>query len=142
MTKAEMIEMMNKYPSMQLATVDRDGMPHTRGMFMYSADEAGIVFHTGSFKNLFTQLTENPNVEASFINMEKFIQLRVSGQAVEIHDQQFKEKIVETPGREFLKPIVKEHGYDIIRVFRIVKCPATVFTWATNMEYPKPEICF
>jgi pyridoxine/pyridoxamine 5'-phosphate oxidase len=140
--KFEIIETIRKYPSMQLATVDEKGMPHTRGMLMYSADENGIIFHTGSFKTLYKQLENNPNVEASFFDTEKFIQIRVSGKVEEIKDMAFKEKIANTPGREFLKPIIAAHGLDSIKVYNITNCRATVWSMATNMVYPKPVIDF
>ena len=55
MDKKEILETITKYPNMQLATVDDKGFPHTRGIAMYSADEEGIVFHTGAFKKMYQE---------------------------------------------------------------------------------------
>ena len=142
MTKEEIIQMIRDNPSMQLATVDADGAPHTRGMMMYSVDETGIVFHTSNQKDLYKQLKGEPRVEASFLNREKFIQIRVQGNATEIDDAAFREKIVNTPGREFLKPWVAERGLDLIRIFKIEQCVADVWGMNMNFEYPRPKVSF
>lgn len=140
--KSEIIEFLNSHPNMQLATVDQQGLPRTRGMFMYAADAEGIVFHTGTFKALNAQLKGNPHVEASFFDAKSMIQVRVQGTVQEIDDQAFKEKIVATPGREFLKPLVAAKGYGAFTVYRITACRATVWTMQTNTQYPKPEVIF
>jgi pyridoxamine 5'-phosphate oxidase len=142
MDKKEILKMITKNPTMQLATVDSKGLPHTRGMLLYCADESGIVFHTGSFKPLYSELLNQPKVEVSFFDTEKFVQIRVSGIATEINDQKFKEKIVNSPGREFLKPWVEQQGYEMLKVFKIEKCRAVTWTMATNFDYPKTEIVF
>lgn len=142
MNKSDIIALMNKYPSMQLATVDESGCPRTRGIFMYSADDEGIVFHTGNFKPLYSQLRAQPRVEASFMDSENYIQIRVSGRAEEIDDDAFRDTIIATPGREFLKPVIARFGKESIRVFRIRECRAQLWTMQSNMEYPKTEIVF
>ena len=91
---------------------------------------------------LLSQLRGNPHVEASFLDPQSFTQVRVSGTVAEIADLDFKKKIVETPGREFLKPLVAAHGFDIFTVFRIEHCRAPIWTMQTNASYPKPEIVF
>jgi len=56
----------------------------------------------------------------------------VRGEARQIMDLRLKEEIVNSPGREFLKPIVESHGLDVLAVFRVVDCQALVWTMATN----------
>ncbi|HEY1406547.1 MAG TPA: pyridoxamine 5'-phosphate oxidase family protein [Spirochaetota bacterium] len=142
MTKQEIIDFANDNPVMQLATVDADGNPRSRRIFMYSADESGIVFHVGSFKPVSRELDGHPVVEVNFFDPKEGIQIRVQGKVSEVAEQAFKEKVASTPGREFLKPIIAKFGYDAFRVFRIRDCHATVWTMQTNMEYPKRETCF
>ncbi|HEY1406815.1 MAG TPA: pyridoxamine 5'-phosphate oxidase family protein, partial [Spirochaetota bacterium] len=79
----ELLRVIRENPGMQLATVDGDGQPHTRGMFMYAADADGIVFHTGDFKRLYRELKTSPRVEMSFYDKNAFMQIRVRGEAVE-----------------------------------------------------------
>lgn len=142
MNKQDLVDFMNRFPNMQLATVDQDGQPRTRGMFMYLADEEGIVFHTGSFKKLYNELTANPLVEASFFDVQNMIQVRAAGAAEEIHDAEFRDRIVSSPGREFLKPMIAARGIESIRVFRITGCRVTEWSFASNFTYPKPEVLF
>lgn len=142
MDKKELLEIINKNPVMQLATVDSKGRPHTRGIFMYSADETGIVFHTGDFKPLYAEIKNQPEVEISFFDPKKGLQIRVAGEAAEIEDQAFKEKIVNTPGREFLKPWIEQRGYEMLKVFKVGNCRAVTWNMETNFEYPKKEIVF
>ena len=142
MNLSEIIDLMNNYPVMQLATVNSDNKPCVRSVFIYSADENGIVFHTGEYKDLYRQMIANPAVEALFFNQPDQIQVRVAGEAVEIKDLDFTKKIVETPGREFLKPIVQKYGYEFIKVFKIDKAKAKVWNWETNMLYPKTVVEF
>jgi uncharacterized pyridoxamine 5'-phosphate oxidase family protein len=140
MEKAVLIQALNANPTMQLATVDAQGEPRTRGIFMYRADEEGILFHTGDFKSLYAELKAHSGVEASFMEKESFTQIRVRGKAVELDDQALRERIVATPGREFLKPVIAAKGIGSIRVFRIEQCRAVLWTMASNLAYPKPEI--
>lgn len=51
MKKEEMFELMRNNPGFHLATIE-DNLPHCRGMFLFSADENGIVFHTGAMKDV------------------------------------------------------------------------------------------
>ena len=67
MNKTEIFEFLNANPVFHLATIEH-GRPRVRGTLLYSADESGLVFHTGKMRGLHNQLTENPNVEMSFNN--------------------------------------------------------------------------
>lgn len=138
MKKAELLEFMNANPIFHLATVEGD-KPHVRGMLLYRADENGIVFNTGKIKDMYKQLTENPNVEMSFTNgiFENLIQVRVSGVVEPVEDLDLKKEIVQK--RDFLKPWVEEVGYSELAVFRVRGGVATVWTMATNIA-PKEYI--
>lgn len=61
MTKEEMFKIMNENMAFHLAT-SVDGQPHVRGMLLFRADENGIIFHTGKFKDLYEQLKKNPTL--------------------------------------------------------------------------------
>jgi pyridoxamine 5'-phosphate oxidase len=131
MTKNEVLDFMNANPIFHLATVDGD-KPHVRGMLLYRADENGIVFNTGKIKDLYKQLTANPNVEMSFTNgiFENLIQVRVSGKVELVEDLDLKKEIVQK--RDFLKPWIDQVGYDALAVYRVRKGVATAWTMATN----------
>ncbi|MEK6968169.1 MAG: pyridoxamine 5'-phosphate oxidase family protein [Nanoarchaeota archaeon] len=138
MTQEEIFEFINKNMSCTLATCV-DNKPHVRWMWMYGADEKGIIFHTGAVRDVFKQLKANPNIELCFYNMDpqNMVQVRVSGIAVQENDMKLKEEIISN--RPFFKPIVAQYGHEIIAVFRIQKMVATVWSMAKNLE-PKEII--
>jgi len=115
-----------------------DDKPHVRWMWMYKADEKGIIFHTGVMRDVYKQLLLNPNVELCFYNGEpqNMIQVRVSGTAVPESDKKLREEIISS--RPFLKPVVAKHGDESIAVFRIQKMAVTVWSMATNLD---PKEC-
>lgn len=142
MNKEDCISFMKRFPNFHLATVDSDGQPRTRGMFLYTADDDGFVFHTGSFKKLYADLKENPLVEACFFDQETMTQLRAAGTAVEIVDPDYRDTIINSPGREFLIPMIAAKGIDSIRIFRVKSLRVTEWGFPSNYVYPKPETEF
>ncbi|MFH1147719.1 MAG: pyridoxamine 5'-phosphate oxidase family protein [Pseudomonadota bacterium] len=133
MNREEIFRIIKNNPVCHLATVEGD-KPHTRAIFTYSADETGIVFHTGTGKDVHKQLQANPNVELCFNDFQNSIQVRVSGKATLDEDLAFKKRIVETPGREFLKPWVETRGYEVMAVYRVTHCVAHTWTMESNFD--------
>ncbi|MEW6609426.1 MAG: pyridoxamine 5'-phosphate oxidase family protein [bacterium] len=138
MTQKEVLEFINENMACTLATCV-DNKPHARWMWMYRADEKGIIFHTGAVRDVYKQLRANPNVELCFYNMDpqNMVQVRVSGVAEPENDMKLKEEIISS--RPFLKPIVDQYGHEIIAVFRVKEMVATVWSMAKNLE-PKEVI--
>jgi pyridoxamine 5'-phosphate oxidase len=131
MNKSEILEFLNANPVFHLATVE-GSRPHVRGMYLYRADENGIVFHTGKMKDIYKQLSANPNVEMSFNNgkFEDLIQIRVNGAVELVEDLDLKKEIVHK--REFLKPWVERDGYESLAVYRLKNGKAAIWTMKTN----------
>ena len=138
MTREQIFQLINNNQRCHLATADGN-RPHVRGMLIYRADSKGIIFHTGTTKDIFKQIRKNPNVELCFSNNkpEDLVQVRVSGTAVLENDIKLKEEIV--ANRSFLKPMVEQFGYEFLAVFRVKKLSATVWTMATNLA-PKEYV--
>jgi len=132
MTKHEILAHINKNLSCTLATCV-DNKPHVRWMWMYRADEKGIIFHTGATKDVYKQLLENPNVELCFYNgdPQNMVQVRVNGIAVKEKNMKLLDEIISS--RPFLKPIVAQYGRDVIAVFRVTEMEAAVWTMASNL---------
>ncbi|SNB45324.1 pyridoxamine 5'-phosphate oxidase family protein [Geobacter sp. DSM 9736] len=133
MNRNELLDLINRNPAFFLATTE-NGEPRVRGMLLYRADDRGIVFHTGTMKDLCNQLVANPAVELCFNDWQKNIQVRVRGRAAQIKDPHFTEEIINSPGREFLKPWVEQMGKDILAVFRVEGCLAQTWSMETNFE--------
>lgn len=131
MEQNDLIALINRNPAFFLATVE-EGEPRLRGMLLYRADEHGIFFHTGTMKDLYHQLMANPNVELCFNDWQQNIQVRVRGKAMPVDDPRLKEEIVNSRGREFLKPWVENMGMEVLAVFRVEGCRAHVWNMETN----------
>lgn len=142
MTKQDIFDLMNGNPAFHLATID-DNYPRVRGMLLYKADVSGIVFHTGTMKDVFKQIVKNPRAELCFNDFTKGIQVRVSGELELVDDNDLKDEISEHPTRQFLKAW-KESGelqdfYRNFAVFRLRNGIANTWTIEKNFG-PKDEI--
>jgi len=137
MTRDEILEFMNSHPACHLATAEAGGQPHVRGMLMYRADDKGIIFHTGDFKDLWKQVVDNSMVEICFFDPKTGTQVRVTGAARSVEDPGLKEEIVKV--RPFLKAWVEKNGYEPLKVFRVSGLRANVWTFDKNFD-PKEYI--
>lgn len=139
MTENEMFKLMNENPVFHLATVDGD-QPRVRGMLLFRADEGGIIFHTASTKEVFTQIKKNPKAEMCFSGGG--VQLRVTGVLEQVFDDKLREEIFSHPSRAFLQAW-KDNGIDnLLQVFAMKSCTAVTWTMETNFEPKKPvSIC-
>jgi pyridoxamine 5'-phosphate oxidase len=133
MTKAETIAFMNANRDSYMATVEGN-KPHVRGMGIVKADENGIIIQTSTYKDIYKQLSANPNVELCFHNAKQGIQVRVSGAVEPVDDRELKDEIIAQ--RPFLKSQIEKNGYEAIVVYRL-KGKATVWTMKTNFDPKK-----
>jgi pyridoxamine 5'-phosphate oxidase len=142
MNKKEILEFITANPAFHLATVEGD-QPRCRGMFLFSADEKGIVFHSGTMKAVHHQIEKNPKVELCFNDLQKGVQVRVAGKLEIVEDKALKDEICAHPTRQFLKAW-RESGtldnfYNTFKVYRLKGGRAVVWTMETNFA-PKEEI--
>ena len=136
MTKEEIFEYINKTRMFSLATVD-GGQPHVRNMMLFKADESGIIFVTGKYKDIYKQLQANPAMEMCFFNQENGLQVRIEGSVEMLDDLDLKKQVVEV--FTFLKPVVESHGFDVLICYSVKNAKATCWSMATNFE-PKEFI--
>jgi len=136
MNKAEIIDFMNETHDCHMATVEGN-KPHVRAMGMVKADEDGIIIQTWTFKDIYKQLSANPNVELCFHDSKQGIQVRVSGAVELVDDPKVREEVVKQ--RPFMKPIAEERGYEVIAIYRLKKGVAHVWTFKANLD-PKAYI--
>jgi pyridoxamine 5'-phosphate oxidase len=119
----------NANPACHLATMEGN-QPRVRGMMTYRADSTGIIFHTGAFKSLSSQIAQNKQVEVCFNSEDT--QVRVAGVVELLSDLDLKKEIV--AARPFLKAVTDARGYETLVIFRVKECKAAVWTMATNLE--------
>ena len=140
MNKEEMFQLIRANPSFHLATVEGD-QPRVRGMLIYSADEDGIVFHTGIMRDVYRQIEANPKVELCF-NDKRGVQVRVTGRLEQVRDNAFKDQIAAHPLRTFLKPwrdtLSLEEFHSQFIVYRLRNGSASWWTMARNFAAKEP----
>ena len=131
--------MMNENPVMHLATVDENGYPRVRVILMFKASEDGIIFHTGTFKELYKQLMSNPNTELCF--QCNGTQVRVEGKFELDESDEVFEEIYNHPSRAFLRQWgkTKEEVKDFLKIFRLKSGKAHTWSMADNFK-PKEYI--
>ena len=142
MNREEIFELMNNNLAFYLGTVE-EGEPRVRGMMLYKADETGIVFHTGAFKDVYKQILSNPHAQLCFIDPVKNIQVRVRGTLEIVDDPALKDEISNHPTRGFVKAW-RESGpledfYNSFIVLRMKSGFANVWTFDKNFA-PKEDI--
>ena len=129
MTREEILLFLNQNPVCHLATLE-NGRPRVRGMFMYRADDLGLLFHTGANKSLAKQVQNGAPVEVCFNSDD--LQVRVSGATEIVDDMALKKEIVSA--RPFMQPWIEKFGYDLLVVFRVKNCTAATWTISANFE--------
>ena len=135
MNKDEIYAFLNANRDCFMATVEGN-KPHVRAIAIVKADENGIIIETGTFKDVYKQMSANPNVELCFYNAKQGMQIRVSGAVEAVDDMELKDEIIAQ--RPFLKQRVEEGGYEAMAVYRL-KGVAHVWTFQTGFG-PKTYI--
>lgn len=137
MNKDEVYKMLNRNPVFFLATVDHS-VPRVRGMMLYRADENGLVFHTGTMKDLYRQVGDNPAAELCFWDARQNLQVRVSGLLEIVDDNDLKEEIAAHPSRELLQEWknsgTTQEFYNAFVVMRMTGGKVKTWTMATNFS--------
>jgi len=135
MIKEEIFIFLNENPSFSLATCDGT-IPRVRILMLHKADETGIYFMVGKFKDVYRQLSLNPTVELCF-HKDNF-QVRISGKVEKLDkDLDLKKEILEA--RPFMKPWIDQVGFKYMAVFRVKNGTATTWSLETEMQ-PKNSI--
>ena len=142
MQKQQIFEIINKNPVFFLATTEGTE-PRVRGMMLYKADENGIVFHSGPFKDVYKQIQKNPNVQMCFYDYAQNIQIRVRGRLEMTDDIKVKQEISNHPSRAFMQGWkagkTQEEFYKMFSVFTLKNGIANVWTFQSNF-LPKEDI--
>jgi uncharacterized pyridoxamine 5'-phosphate oxidase family protein len=123
MDKREILAFINKNPVASMATIDiNGGKPHVRAMRTYSADEDGIVFNMETPKDVYKELSKNPEVELCYF--AGGTQIRISGRMEELTDPALKRN--HAINRPILQPGVAKEGLDYVGIFILRHGKATV----------------
>jgi pyridoxamine 5'-phosphate oxidase len=134
------IEFANDNPICFLAT-DDNGQPRVRALGSWFADETGFYFQTNSIKDLFKQISRNPNVEACYykVGTPGGTMLRIAGGIEFIADRKYKEKVL--IDKPFLKDMGLTPDSSGLILFKVSHGKAHFWTFENNLK-PKEMIEF
>ena len=133
MTKEEILNFLNENRAFALATSDGN-IPHVRTLMLHKADDTGIYFMVGKFKDVYRQLSLNPAVELCF--HKENMQVRITGK-IENMDKNLELKKEILAARPFMKEWIDQVGFKYMAVFRVARGIATVWSLETEMEPKK-----
>jgi len=135
MNREAVLEFVKHNPVSHMATVE-NGEPRVRAMHIAHVDDAGLTFCTGTLKPVCKQLLANPSVELAFWGAAEGVQVRVRGVMDILDDPDLKKQIVNETFT-FLKPVVEQHGYDVLALFRLSQ--GTSLVWRSALGHAPPE---
>ncbi len=140
MSIQDCIKFTNENPHCFLATVEKD-QPHVRTLHFWFADETGFYFQTGSVKEFYQHLKDNPKTEVCFFRHEGMTgtMLRIMGVVEFLDDKKLKEKAMSD--RPFLKNFGLTADSPGLIIFRIAHGKAHFWTMENNLK-PKEIIVF
>ncbi|MCX6249008.1 MAG: pyridoxamine 5'-phosphate oxidase family protein [Bacteroidetes bacterium] len=130
MNKEEILKFLNDNPAFALATSDGN-IPHVRTLQLHKADDTGIYFMVGKFKDVYRQLSVNPYVELCFHKGNT--QVRINGQVENIDkDLELKKEVLSV--RPFMTTWIEQVGFKYMGVFRLRYGKAVIWTLETELE--------
>jgi len=140
---SECVKFANENPVTYIATMDGN-QPRVRAFGMWFADETGFYYHTAISKNVWKQLTQNPNVELCFFAPGDGAgkTMRVAGSIEPISEIYLREKLIKE------RPWLPDTGITgatdpKLVVFRIAHGEAYFWTMEYNMrEAEAPRVTF
>lgn len=138
----EYVKFASEHTPCSLATVDGDQL-HVRSFHMWFADISGFYFSTSKMKNVYRQLSMNPEVELSFFappetsgvqgsTMDIGTEMRVTGTVEFVDDPVLRDRLF--TDRPFLRPLA-----ETVRIMRVKDGEAWFWKWENNMRESEIE---
>lgn len=136
MEKNEIVSFMKNAKNCSIATISSDGKPRVRIINPAIISENEFVFHTGSFKEMYSELERNSSTEVCFYDEESYMQIRLRGTLVQDCSSEKIDEILALPSRQFLKgwceKIGKEAFHSMFKVYKIQNADAIVWRLEDN----------
>lgn len=136
MDRNDVMEFVGKNMVFTLATCAGNS-PKVRNMATSKVEDRGIIFCTGKEKDVYRELSANPNVELCYYSADEEKQVRIAGQVQELEELDLKKDIVDR--FPFLKPWIDAAGYESMAVYLVVNAKACMWSMQTNND-PKTFI--
>ena len=131
----EIIDFLAKCQTFYMSTIDENGQPKVRPFGFVMEWNGKPAFSTGSFKKVYNQLQNNPNIELCGYLSDSMQWMRVSGMVKFTDDLAAKRKILEV--MPFLKELYKSEDNPALACFYIDEGEAAFYAMATMGEPTK-----
>lgn len=134
MSREEILEFIEANPVAWIATVE-DGRPHVRALRAFRVREDGPLFQISTPKDVYRQLSANPDVELCFNDQARGIQVRVAGRASFVEDEDVLDEVLVE--RAFLQSLVEKEGREAVKLFVIADPRA--YSWTRENNFVPKE---
>ena len=131
----EIIDFLAKSQTFYVSTVDENGRPRVRPFGFVMEWNGKPAFSTGSVKNVYNQLQNNPNVEICAYIPDSMQWMRVSGTVMFTDDVAAKRKILEV--MPYLKDLYKSEDNPVLTCFYLDEGEAAFYSFASMNEPSK-----
>lgn len=135
MTYDDVMAFVKENPVCTIATVEGD-QPRVRGFLTVTFDDDVLYFTTGTMKNVYRQLSENPRVELCYLTPDYQTMLRVTGEVAFVDDRAKKQKLIDE--RDYLKGFNADDPAFVL--LKIARGEARFWTLKENMKENDLEI--
>jgi uncharacterized pyridoxamine 5'-phosphate oxidase family protein len=130
MTRDQVLAFVKANPVAFMATVER-GKPRVRAMQTALIEPAGLVFCTGTQKDVYQQLAADGSVELAYWDAKNGMHVRVRGEMERVADVAVTKRIIDEVFT-FLKPVVAQRGYEAFSAFRLARGTSVVWRMAQS----------
>ena len=131
MINEEVLKFVQENPVCCIATIDGN-QPRVRGFLTVLFNDGNIYFTTGTMKNIYSQLTMNPNVELCYCSKDFRTMLRIAGSIEMIEDQEKKQQLLNE--RDYLKSFGGKSDDPRFILLRLSHGQARFWTIQQNMR--------
>ena len=129
MKEQDVLELLDKNRVVYFATITQNGQPRVRPITIIHINEGKIYFFTGSFKEIYKQLLDNPHVEFSI--QGKGVSIRVRGTVKFEENLEFVNKLLGQ--KEVIKTIYKDR-LDELKLFYIEHGEVHLYKMSNPLE--------
>jgi uncharacterized pyridoxamine 5'-phosphate oxidase family protein len=131
MINEEVLKFVQENPVCFIATIDGN-QPRVRGFLTVLFNDGNIYFTTGTMKNVYSQLTRNPNVELCYCSKDFRTMLRIAGRIEMIEDREKKQQLLNE--RDYLKSFGGKSDDPRFILLRLSHGQARFWTIQQNMR--------
>ena len=127
----DVLAFVQENPACFIATIDGD-QPRVRGFLTVLFNDGKLYFTTGTMKNVYRQLSANPNIELCYFSKDFGMTLRIAGKIEIIDDREKKQQLLNE--RDYLKCFNGNVDDPRVTLLRLSHGTARFWTLRQNMR--------